>query len=655
MLRLFNKKLVVLVIAAFIVVAVLYVTLEPFIYHHFLHGDERYYIGRALQDIEFYTGVRSARAVWFSSGNHPFSAETIIGLSIFLQGKFREAPSNPWKTSIDRDLLVAARRSALIVGLLGLGACFLLALYLDPWLAPMPILYLLASPGFVDFSMRCMLDIYLASFVTLALVCMVLYMLIRSRRWMLASGLFIGLALGSKTGWDSLVAFFVCSIAILITEEGFRSFVKRQLLYILASFASFSSTSTVIILRLPDHINSVLAHHASRIEISNIFTGQPLVANSFNEMTKLNYNIFSYQHPTCMLITGISVAMFISFLLLTLPRCKSLRELTRGLKNDGLLKASILVVAFTALTLLLTSMTFEYGRNYARLTLYDCLITTLCLAYLLKVRKLIVKLPFILTITLFLVLALHSYWCNVLGTCYYGDKGYFFKTGKVLVSPQLWMAGEEPMAYLISSMKFLNLIPWASWLLLLLSLVSLVFFAFMGVVLGARYASIAVDEIAKLARSTYSRSNSLLTRISKRGAALTHIIASAETEKQVEAEESLGIEAGEAHREEVKPLKEAPRPSLSHIVHILIEELAETPTDEMLTEAFAKLAEAYGELKNLRSLTLREALTSIAKEQGLDINEVLEVARAVEGYIYGGKPLTPRAREVAIQILRELI
>ena len=164
---------------ALIVVTALFITLDPLLSCHALHGDERYYIGRALQDVEFYMGVRSAKAVWFSSGNHPFSAETITGLAVFLQGKLVEAPSNPWKTPVSRDLLIAARRSALVVGLLGLGALLLLTLYLDPWLTPIPVLYLLASPGFIDFSMRCMLDIYLASFTTLALVCIVLHILSR--------------------------------------------------------------------------------------------------------------------------------------------------------------------------------------------------------------------------------------------------------------------------------------------------------------------------------------------------------------------------------------------------------------------------------------------------------------------------------------------
>ncbi len=87
-------------------------------------------------------GIRPADSVWFSSGNHPFSAETIIGLAISLQGKFEKAPNNPWKSPLDDDLLLAARRSALLMGLIGLTAVLGMELYLDPSLVFVPIFYL---------------------------------------------------------------------------------------------------------------------------------------------------------------------------------------------------------------------------------------------------------------------------------------------------------------------------------------------------------------------------------------------------------------------------------------------------------------------------------------------------------------------------------
>jgi len=44
----------------------------------------------------------------------------------------------------------------------------------------------------------------------------------------------------------------------------------------------------------------------------------------------------------------------------------------------------------------------------------------------------------------------------------------------------------------------------------------------------------------------------------------------------------------------------------------------------------------------------------LAKEQGLDVNEVLETVRSIEGYLYRGKPLTPKSRETAIQIVKKI-
>jgi len=568
--------------------------MQPLLPLHYLHGDERYYIGRALQDIEFYIGVRPAKDVWFSAGNHPFSAETIIGLSIVLQGEFRKAPQNPWRTHVDRGLLVAARRSALLVGLVGLGALLFLAIYLDPWLAPIPILYLLASPGFVDFSMRCMLDIYLASFTTLTLVCISLYVLTGSRKWLLASGVFEGLALGSKTGWDPLVAFLVCSIAILVTETRFKAFIKRWILYTILAFVSFGSTSTVILLRLQQHINSVLRYHATRIELANMLTNQPLIGTSVRELAR-GYSIFAYQHPICMLITSVSILAFIGFLVYAAVKHRSLPSKSFGkASNDRLLKVVLLAVAFMALTLLLTSMTFEYGRNYARLTLYECLVTVLCLAYLLRGRSTLVKLSSISIVSALLALALHSYWCNVFGTCYYSGKGFFFRSGWALAAPWLWMGGREPLSYLIPPAKLVNLIPWTSWLLLLSALASLALLAIIGATIGIQRIPIAIQSTTNILRNIHAQLRSLSARASKK------VIAIRRPRPTTRTEETIETKAPEASEkaEETEAHGETPQPSLSDIASTLLEELGEAPTDDAIARAFIKIAGALKSSKD---------------------------------------------------------
>ncbi len=635
---------------ALITVITLFIVLEPLLPYHALHGDERYYIGRALQDVEFYMGARPAKAVWFSSGNHPFSAETIIGLSILLQGKFRKAPGNPWKTPIDENLLVAARRSALAVGLLGLGALLFLALYIDPWLVPIPILYLLASPGFIDFSMRCMLDIYLASFTTLTLVCMVLYVLSKSRRWLLLSGFFEGLALGSKTGWDPLVAFLVCSIAMFVVEEKFRAFVKKWFLYVLASFTSFSVTSTVIVLRLREHINSVLAHHGPRIALENMFSKQPLIASSFESMAKLHYNIFVYQHPTCILLTALTVLVFTCYAFTILLKHRSIRRSIIKVKSDRLLCISMLVTIFMALTLLLTSMTFEYGRNYARLTFYECLAMIVCLAYIMRGRRVLVKTLAVAVMSLFLVLALYSYYSVVFAA------NYYYKGGYALVVPWLWGKG---IAYLIPGMNLVNMIPWSSWLLLLSALSSL------AVPLSMCLLNIptlivkipqVLNRMVRVFRGTRLRLHSFLIRIVGERPRTPSHDELAEVREQVAIEEIAKEKPREAlgSRESESSLEQALPPSLDAVARSLLEKLGETPTSEALIESVHKLVEMYEKLKGVKGLTLRETLLRIAEEHGLDANNVLEVVRAVEGYIYGGKTLAPQTRERILRMLKEL-
>lgn len=647
-----NLKPFLTCIVVIAIAIVLFILLEPFLPYHALHGDERYYIGRALQNIEFYLGMRSARAVWFSSGNHPFSAETIIGLSILLQGEFREAPKNPWKTPIDMNLLVAARRSALLTGLLGLGACMFLAIHLNPWLALVPLLYLLASPGFVDFSMRCMLDIYLASFVTLTLASIVLYIITKSRKCLLISGFFAGLALGSKTGWDPLIMFIVCSVAILAVERAFKSFIKRWILFTMTSFITFCLTSFVIVLRLVEHINSIFMHHTRRIELSHMFLDQPLVSGSIEEIAK-GYNIFIYQHPICVLVTSMIVIMLSVFLAMSSFSQRSfLNTIIKKIERDSLLMSVILVTLFTALTLVLTSMTFEYGRNYARLTLYENLVLVLSLAYLLRLlKRTVIKTLLLLPIYIFLFIAFYSYHCNMFGTCY-PEGPLFFKTNYALVPSWSWLKGEAPLAYLIPWSRTLSLIPLSGMLLLTSTLIfltlALVLWAYLGATLVFQKMHSIANKIAVF-KGVQQRLYDVSGKVNTKSKPASHYKPPEVSGQEVEKIPEYGTQKP---REETESLLE--RVSLSNLAAMLLREVSSECTNETLIKAINKLIKTYEELRDLKGLTLREALLNIAQEYNLNVNEIFRLIHSVENYVYGNKPLAPEVREMVIRLLVKL-
>lgn len=88
-----------------------------------------------MQYIEFLEGRRPKEKVWFSKGNHPFTGELVIGISLLLQGKGFKAPSNPWRTNLTIDQLIAARSSALLLGLTGLRSIIFISLRRWPLVA----------------------------------------------------------------------------------------------------------------------------------------------------------------------------------------------------------------------------------------------------------------------------------------------------------------------------------------------------------------------------------------------------------------------------------------------------------------------------------------------------------------------------------------
>ncbi len=300
-----------------------------------------------------------------------------------------------------------------------------------------------------------MLDIYLATFTTISLIGMILYILTSSYKWAIFSALFEGLAIGSKTSWDAIIAFLVSSVTILYiegTRRVSRNAFKRLVLYTLVALVSFGITSPVTIIRFKDHVRSVLAYHAPRIGISSMFS-QPLTSSN-------NYSIFIFEHPILLLLTSIIV--------FTLCYATMRRDFEN--KGDRLLLSSLLIMIFLSLEILLTSVTFEYGRNYARLTLYECLATSVLLAHLLRGRRFYVRFSVSIIVSLFLIIALYSYWYNLLVA------GYFFRYKQALASKWMLFESKEPIGYLIPWLKLGNLVPLVGYLFLIATLSSLASF-----------------------------------------------------------------------------------------------------------------------------------------------------------------------------------
>src|SRR3989442_1264696 len=82
---------------------------------HALHGDETYYIGRSMENLGFLAGQLPASSVWFSSTNHPFTAELLIGIGLLIQGQTFPPPSNPWVTNLTQAEIEGGRMVSLIV------------------------------------------------------------------------------------------------------------------------------------------------------------------------------------------------------------------------------------------------------------------------------------------------------------------------------------------------------------------------------------------------------------------------------------------------------------------------------------------------------------------------------------------------------------
>jgi hypothetical protein len=327
---------------------------------HQLHGDEVFYIGREMQNIAFLSGSIPASQVFVSAPNHPFSGETIMGIVMSLTGHLLPPPQNPWNTHLTVDELDSARSASLLIGSFGVGALVYFALEVKPLLAVLAAVFLFSVPGYVEISMLAWLDVYLAVFTAASLMALYWYMK-GNKSAVLVCGAFLGLALGSKLGWDPILAGLVIALGVLVPKgRNARSKTRDLVLLVMAASATFVITNLVYIATLATQL-SAASPAAGRMGLTNLFVNQSITSSAI-------YSIFALQQPLDVLLFVFSVGGFLAITIWRGPfaRNADLRESDRTLYSF-----TALVVLFVALDLIMTGSTFEYGRNYQRAAIYE--------------------------------------------------------------------------------------------------------------------------------------------------------------------------------------------------------------------------------------------------------------------------------------------
>jgi hypothetical protein len=326
-----------------------------------IYSDEQVYLTKAIQNLQFYEhpSLRSADDVLFTKGvNHPFSAELFIGLSLMVQGEIANVGSSSFGSTPAP--LYAGRETSLLFGLLTLGAMTFLVLETKQYLlSAVPAIFLVSTPGFIDFSLTLMLDIYLAAFVVMSLVSLYYY-LVKGKRWGIwLASVFLGLAFGAKTSLDPVILALPVLLAVLLTERSAKSKLRTVGTGAVLAFAAFAVTNPVILLRLKEHIADVLYRTQGRstifFSLENILKLQPILNTTGTSIYFYNLgpNIAIY----CAALVG---AMALTF--------KERRNLSK-------IQVYLLLLAlFCGLQLFVCGLVYEEGEQYARFGVYDALL-----------------------------------------------------------------------------------------------------------------------------------------------------------------------------------------------------------------------------------------------------------------------------------------
>jgi hypothetical protein len=394
LIRLFNgsiskvRKILYLVLLTSLFIG-LFVHFEAKLGYIQVHGDELYYIGRSMQVLEFYEGLRSAKSIWFSTGNHPLSSQTIMGISMKLQGQSFKAPNNPWTTNVTMDQLIAARKTTLFISLLGLYIISLFAIRVGGLPALLAALLIpLSSPGFIDYSMRAMLDVYVASFAGISFVTFAYYMLSRNFWTLIISAIFLGLALGSKTSWDSLAMLGILVISVVILASRLKAAI-----FLAVAMISFSLTSLPIVLRLLDHLKAVMPYGSGASPLENMLEKQSLINVS-------GYSIFGHMSLPLVLLYSVLILT----ILIVILRVKDI-----AIQEGIVFYLTILAGLYSSMSLVLSNFTFEFGRNYVRQPIYEAITAILVITLLRQNRDSFQKRASQIIIAVLLSLALFSY------------------------------------------------------------------------------------------------------------------------------------------------------------------------------------------------------------------------------------------------------
>jgi 4-amino-4-deoxy-L-arabinose transferase-like glycosyltransferase len=372
-----------------------------FVPAHAIHGDEVYYISRSMQNLGFLEGSFPYGQVTFSLPNHPFTGELLMGLGLLLSGQTFAPSSSVWMgmpksvrlspdIPLDQTFLTSgeldnARYVSLLTAAFAVAAIVYLVSKLN-WLAGLlGFLFAVSAPGFIDISVTAMLDVYCAVFTVLSII--VLYWYIKgSWRSILASGVFLGLALGSKLSWDPIIAGVVILTCVLMREDANRTRVVRLGQNWIAAVISFAVTSPVVVLRFPSEIRDSFGSSLGRFATTNSTSGQSLFSTN---------GIAGFIQPPILIVYALLTASAM-LLLLRLWRDKNpsiarasdlMRSFTGFLKENPEAFFLFIVVAFTSLDMLLSPLEFEYGRNFQRLGLYTALASAVSLAYLVRSLK----------------------------------------------------------------------------------------------------------------------------------------------------------------------------------------------------------------------------------------------------------------------------
>jgi hypothetical protein len=342
-------------------------------------GDESFYVGRAMQNLEFLTGTRSIQQVFHVRDVvHPFTSELIIGVSLALQGQTFSPPSIPWNTNMTKGQLVASRQSALFVALLGLVAVVFVALDMFPLAGIAAALFLLSSPGFLEFSMADEPGAFSMGFIALVLAGLYFYVVKKKRTGLWLSALFLGLAFGAKTAWDTVMVAIVLVIAVMSVEKlekGTLPHMLRSLSMVaVIGAATYAITS-------PATLIGYFAEGAPHLQLSGIISPSDIITTQ-SLVQGSGYSIFLVQLPMdiCVFLLSLFIATMLTLMVF--------KRRSFHIEPDRAFLYVILITFFAALALVFGAFAYENGENFVRSSMYEAMLISVLGGYLYQRNRL---------------------------------------------------------------------------------------------------------------------------------------------------------------------------------------------------------------------------------------------------------------------------